>query len=67
MPIEWAAVNWVSVAILSAFAFLASLLGNLMSFKSRFWGAVMTALFFAVLYIMWHHYPHGIALPGTKT
>ena len=35
MPIDWAAVNWVYVALLSGFAFLGSLIGNLLSFRSR--------------------------------
>jgi hypothetical protein len=67
MPIDLLAVNWVYVAMLSAFAFLASLFGNLISFKSRFWGAVLTAVLFAILYVIWTYYPHGIALPVTKT
>jgi hypothetical protein len=67
MSIDWAAVDWVSVGLLSVFAFLASLVGNVLSFKSRFWGAVMTALLFAALYIFWTHYPHGFKLPAPKT
>jgi hypothetical protein len=64
MQIDWAAVDWVQVGLLGVFAFLASLVGNLLSFKSRFWGAVMTAVLFAALYIFWLHYPHGFKLPA---
>jgi hypothetical protein len=67
MPIDLASVHWVYVALLAFFAFLASLVGNLLSFKSRFWGAVMTAVLFAALYVMWTYYPHGINLPTPKT
>jgi hypothetical protein len=67
MPIDLASVHWLYVVLLSAFAFLASLVGNLLSFKSRFWGAVMTAVLFGALYVMWTYYPHGIALATPKT
>ena len=46
MPIDWAAVNWVYVALLSGFAFLGSLIGNLLSFRSRLVGAILAAVLF---------------------
>jgi len=67
MPIDWGAVNWVNVGLLSVFAFVAALIGNLLSFKHRLAGAILTALFFAVLYIFWTYYPHGLVLPGMKS
>lgn len=66
MPIDWAAVNWVYVALLSGFAFLASLIGNLLAFRSRLVGAILTGMLFAAMYVFWTYYPHGIALPGVK-
>jgi hypothetical protein len=66
MPIDWAAVNWVYVALLSGFAFLGSLIGSLLSFRSRLVGAILCAVLFAVMYVLWTYYPHGIALPGVK-
>jgi hypothetical protein len=66
MPIDWAAVNWVYVALLSGFAFLGSLIGNLLSFRSRLVGAILAAVLFAAMYVLWTYYPHGIALPGVK-
>lgn len=66
MPIDWASVNWVNVALLSGFAFVASLIGNALGFKSRLFGAILTAVLFAAAYIFWTYYPHGIVLPGTK-
>jgi hypothetical protein len=32
----------------------------------RLFGALLTALLFAALYIVWSHYPHGIVLPSIK-
>ena len=66
MPIDWAAVNWVYVALLSGFAFLGSLIGNLLAFRSRLIGAILAAVLFAAMYVLWTYYPHGIALPGVK-
>ena len=63
MPIDLAAVNWAYVAILSLFAFVAALLGSLISFRNRFGGAVVTAILFAVAFVYWTYYPHP-NLPG---
>jgi len=63
MPIDLAAVNWVYVAILSLFAFVAALLGSLISFRNRFGGAVVAAILFAAAFVYWTYYPHP-NLPG---
>jgi hypothetical protein len=63
MPIDLSAVNWLYVAILSGFAFVASLLGNIIAFRSRFLGSIFAAILFAVAFVFWTYYPHGIALP----
>jgi hypothetical protein len=66
MPIDWGAVNWVNVGLLSGFVFLASLISSFLSFKHRWIGAILTALLFAVLYVLWTYYPHGLVLtPAT--
>jgi hypothetical protein len=62
MPIDWGAVNWVNVGLLSAFAFLAALVSNYLSFNYRWAGAILTALLFAVLYVFWTYYPHDFSL-----
>jgi hypothetical protein len=67
MPIDWAVVNWVNVGLLSAFAFLAALIGGILSFNSRLIGAILAALLFAALYIFWNYYPHGVVLPNVKS
>jgi hypothetical protein len=66
MGIDWAAVHWMNVAMLSAFAFLAALIGNVLSFHRRLFGAVLTALLFAALYIFWDYSPHGAVLSDIK-
>ena len=68
MPIDWASVNWLNVGILSAFTFLAALIGNILSFRSRLAAAILTAVLFAVIYIFWTYYPHGmVAGPPAKS
>jgi hypothetical protein len=62
MPIDWGAVNWVNVGLLTAFAFLAAVVSSFLPFKSRWAGAFLTALLFAVLYVFWTYYPHGLVL-----
>jgi uncharacterized membrane protein YuzA (DUF378 family) len=66
MPMDWAAVNWINVGLLSLFAFLASLFGNILAFNSRLFGAILTAILFAALFVLWTYYPHGFALPSVK-
>ena len=50
-PIDLASVNWLYVAILAAFAFLASLIGNFLSFGRRVSGALLTAIVFAAAFV----------------
>jgi hypothetical protein len=63
---DWETVNWQNVGLLSALVFLAALIGGVLSFNSRLLGAILTTLLFAVLYIFWNYYPHGLALPDVK-
>ena len=44
MPIDWATVNWTFVVLMGVFAFVAALLGSLISFRNRFWGAVIAGV-----------------------
>ena len=66
MPIDLAAVNWAYVAILSLFAFVAALLGSVISFRNRFGGAVVAAILFAAAFVFWTYYPHP-QVPGPLT
>ncbi|MEJ2434719.1 MAG: hypothetical protein P8Y53_16725 [Pseudolabrys sp.] len=59
VPINWANVDWVYVILLTVFVFLAALIGNLLSFNHRGWGALLSALLFAVAFVFWSYYPDG--------
>jgi hypothetical protein len=63
MPIDLGTVDWVYVGVLAVFAFLASVVGNLLSFNHRGIAAVLAAVIFAGLFVAWTYYPHGLPLP----
>jgi hypothetical protein len=63
MPIDLASVNWLYVAILAVFVFVASLIGNFLSFGRRGMGALLSAVLFAAAFVAWSYYPHGLPLP----
>ena len=63
IPIDWANVNWVYVALLGVFAFIATLIGNVLSFGRRGLGALLSAVLFAAAFVFWSYYPHGLPLP----
>jgi hypothetical protein len=68
MPIDLSTVNWTYVAIMAVFAFVASLLGGLISFRHRIGGALLAAILFAAMYVAWNYYPHPqIQLPIVAT
>ena len=64
MPIDLATVNWHFVAVMAVFAFVAALLGGLISFRNRIGAALVSAILFAAMYVAWNYYPHPqIQLP----
>jgi hypothetical protein len=63
MPIDLAQVDWLYVVVLAVLAFLASGIGNLIAFGSRGTSAALSAILFAVFYVAWTYYPHGLPLP----
>ncbi len=63
MPIDLAQVDWLYVVVLAVLVFVASGLGNLIAFGSRGSSAVLSAILFAVLFVAWTYYPHGLPLP----
>ena len=63
MPIDMAQVDWLYVFVLTVLACIASGIGSLLSFGSRGMGTLLTALAFAVLFVGWTYYPHGLPLP----
>ncbi len=64
LPFDPATVDWVTVGIYSGLAFLAALVGGAIAFGNRFFGAVLTAVFFAIFYVAWHYWLAAIVLPG---
>jgi hypothetical protein len=68
MPIDLSTVNWVFVGLMAVFAFIASLLGTLISLSNRFVGAIIAGVLFAVIFVAWNYYPHPtIPLPVVGT
>jgi hypothetical protein len=63
VPIDWASVNWLYVAVLAAFVFFSTLIGTLLALKRAVPGAVLSALLFSAAFIFWTYYPHGLPLP----
>jgi hypothetical protein len=63
MPIDLLSVSWLYVIVLAVFVFVATLIGNLLSFSHRLWSAALSALAFAAMFIFWTYYPHGLPLP----
>ena len=63
MPIDLSTVDWLYVGVLAVLAFLATMVGNLLSFNHRGLAAFLTALVFAALFVAWAYYPHGLPLP----
>jgi lipopolysaccharide export LptBFGC system permease protein LptF len=68
MPVDLSTVNWTYVALMGAFVFIAALVGGVLSFRNRIGGALLTAILFAAMYVMWNYYPHPqIQLPIVTT
>jgi len=63
MPIDLSTVNWTYVGVLAVIAFISALLGGLIAFKSRVLGAILAGIIFAILFVAWTYYPHGLPLP----
>lgn len=67
--IDWGAVDVLTVAIYAFIAFLAALIANLLNAifgDNRIFGALLAGVLFAVLYVGWTYYPHGINI-GQKS
>ncbi len=56
MFIDWATVDWAQVGLLSLIAFIAGFIGSVFSFGNYFIGAILTALFYAALFVVWTYY-----------
>jgi hypothetical protein len=67
MPIDLTAVSWLYVIVLALLVFISTLVGNLLSFHHRVMAGVLSAIVFAVLFVFWTYYPHGLPLPTRLT
>ena len=67
MPIDLGQVDWLYVAVLAVFVFVANFVANLLSFKRRGLAAVLAAVLFAAIFVFWTYYPHGLPLPTSIT
>jgi hypothetical protein len=63
MPIDLAQVDWLYVAVLAVLALVATGVANLLSFNHRGLAAVLAAVVFAGLFVLWTYYPHHLPLP----
>jgi hypothetical protein len=68
MPIDLAEVDWLYVVVLAVFVFVATFLGNVLSFNRRGMASVLAAVLFAAIFVLWTYYPHRVPLlPTTLT
>jgi hypothetical protein len=66
MPIDLGQVDWLYVAVLAVFAFVANIVANLLSFNRRGLAAVLAAVVFAAIFVFWTYYPHGLSFLPTS-
>jgi len=55
----WAAINPTSLGLLSALAFISSLIGQSLVGSNRFVGAILATILFAAIYVFWNGYGYG--------
>jgi len=65
--IDLSTVNWAFVALMAVLAFVAALLGSLIAFRNRFFGAIIAAILFSVGFVAWNYYPHSFGFPIIKS
>jgi hypothetical protein len=65
MPIDLASVDWLYVVVLAVLVFVATLVGNILSFHHRIMASLLSAIVFAGLFVFWTYYPHNLPLPTT--
>jgi hypothetical protein len=68
MPIDLAQVDWLYLALLTVFVFVAAGIGNLLSFNHSGFAAMLAAGVFAAIFVFWTYYPHHVPfLPTAMT
>ena len=53
---DWSAVNWLSLSVLTASAFLAALIGSFIGRRNYALTAFLSAIIFAAIYVGWSGY-----------
>jgi len=53
---DWSAVNWLNLSVLTASAFLSALIGSFIGRRSYALTAFLSAIVFAALYVGWSGY-----------
>jgi predicted cobalt transporter CbtA len=67
VQIDWSfldSVNWAEVAWLSAIAFLATLIGDILAFRHKLWAPILAGVLFAAGYVFLAYFPHEGLVPG---
>jgi hypothetical protein len=68
MPIDLASVHWLYVIVLAIFVVISTGVANLITFNNRGAAAVLSAVIFAILFVLWTYYPvHVPFFPRTLT
>lgn len=67
LPFDLATVDWITVATYAGIAFLAAIVGNIIALGNRFAASVLTALFFAVFYVLWAYWIADIVVPKSAS
>lgn len=66
--IDWSLVNWVDVSVYSGIVLVAAIIAMLINRAlgdSVIVSAVLTTILFAIGYVGWNYYPHGIDVGQT--
>src|SRR5689334_20375162 len=64
-PIDWSQVNWLYFGLLVALVFITSFIGSALSFRRSGLGALISAVLFGGLFVLWTYYPHHLPLPNS--
>ena len=62
LPIDLASVDWAHVIILAVIAFVGAVVGNAIAFGNKLFGALLTAIFFAVFYVLWVYWLQAMVM-----
>lgn len=66
--IDWSLVNWVDVSVYSGVVLVAAIIAMLINRAlgdSVIVSAILTTILFAIAYVAWNYYPHGIDVGQT--